>query len=332
MKKSIIGAVFALTIALTGCAAGGNQETGTSEAPASSQAEETTKPITIQHSRGELTLQSPAKRVVVLEWSLTEDLVALGVQPVGSADNKGYATYITSEAALDDSVTDVGQRDEPNLETIMSLKPDLIISNAGSNRAIYEQLNGIAPTIEFDTSTGEGYSYDRMVEIFKTIGTAVGKEDKAEEVLADLDKHYAEAKETLAAAGKSDFHYVLTQAFTWQNAVNLRMFKDNSLVVGTLDNIGLVNDWKPANDTVDSSGITTIGIEGLSDVQDSNFIYIVQPDDDVFGEPMKDNTVWNGLNFVKEKRTYALDSKTWTFGGPISSKILVDGVVEVITK
>ena len=47
---------------------------------------------------------------------------------------------------------------------------------------------------------------------------------------------------------------------------------------------------------------------------------------------MKDNSVWNGLNFVKEKRTYQLGSTTWTFGGPISSKVLVDGVVEAITK
>ena len=47
---------------------------------------------------------------------------------------------------------------------------------------------------------------------------------------------------------------------------------------------------------------------------------------------MKDNSVWNGLNFVKENRLYQLDSTTWTFGGPISSKVLVDGVVEAITK
>lgn len=331
MKKRMIGAFLALAVALTGCATGGNTESGTSKAPAS-QVEEAAKPITVKHSRGELTLQKPAQRVVVLEWSLTEDLVALGIQPIGNADNEGYATYVTSEVALDKSVTDVGQRDEPNLETIMSLKPDLIISNASSNKTIYDQLNGIAPTLEFDTSTGDGYTYDRMIEVFKAIATAVGKDDKAAQVISDLDKHYAEAKDKLAAAGKSNFHYVLTQAFTWQNAANLRMFRDNSVVVGTLDKIGLVNDWKPTNEADNTSGISTIGIEGLTAVQNSNLITIVQPDDEVFGEPMKKNTVWNGLTFVKENRIYPLDSKTWTFGGPISSKVLVDEVVGVITK
>jgi iron complex transport system substrate-binding protein len=237
---------------------------------------------------------------------------------------------VTPEAALDSSVVDVGTRNEPNLEAIAALKPDLIISNVDGNEAIYEQLKAIAPTIEYNLNNGNGYDHDKMVEIFNSIAVALGKEDKAKQVLAELDQHYAEAKEKLAAAGKSDYHYVLTQAFTSQNAASLRMFSDNSVVVATLAKIGMINDWKPSK--VEPYGFTTVGIEALSAVQNSNFIYIVQPDDDVFGAPMKNNSVWNGLNFVKEKRTYPLNGTTWTFGGPLSSKGLVDQVVGAITQ
>ncbi|KAF6582703.1 ABC transporter substrate-binding protein, partial [Paenibacillus sp. EKM205P] len=83
----------------------------------------------------ELTLDKPAQRVVVLEWTFTEDLIALGVQPVGNADNANYKVYVTPEAALDSNVVDVGTRNEPNLEAIASLKPDLIISNFDGNEA-----------------------------------------------------------------------------------------------------------------------------------------------------------------------------------------------------
>lgn len=96
------------------------------------------------------------------------------------------------------------------------------------------------------------------------------------------------------------------------------MFSDNSVVVATLAKIGMINDWKPSK--VEQYGFSTVGIEALSAVQDSNFIYIVQPDDNVFGAPMKNNSVWNGLNFVKEKRTYSLSGTTWTFGGPSLQK------------
>ncbi|ALP38200.1 Fe3+-citrate ABC transporter substrate-binding protein [Paenibacillus sp. IHB B 3084] len=331
MKKGLSGIVMLLIFALVlaGCGAASNTSESQTATPDSTPAE-AAGPVKVKHNRGEITLDSPAKRVVVLEWTFTEDMVALGVQPVGNADNAGYKQYVSSEAGLDSSVTDVGTRDEPNLEAIAALKPDLIISNVDGNAAIYDQLKAIAPTVEFSLNSGKGYDYDKMVEIFNNIAVALGKEDKAKQVLKELDQHYAEAKEKLATAGKADFHYSLTQAFTYQNAASLRMFSDNSVVVGTLVKIGLINDWKP--DKLETYGFSTVGIEALPAVQDSNFLYIVQPDDDVFGAALKNNSVWNGLNFVKEKRTYALDSKTWTFGGPVSSKALVDNVVAAITK
>lgn len=333
MKKGLKGLLImlAFVLVLAGCGKANTSTDASKDADSgSTPAEETAGPVTVKHKRGELTLDKPAERVVTLEWTYTEDVVALGVQPVGNADNANYKVYVSSEAGLDDSVTDIGTRSEPNLEAIAALKPDLIIANADNNTAVYDQLNAIAPTIEYDPYDGDGYNYDKMTEIFNNIATALGKEDKAKQVLDELDQHYAEAKEKLAAAGKDNFHFALTQAFTYQNAASLRMFTDNSVVIGTLNKIGLVNDWQP--EKLEGYGFSTVGIESLSDVQDSNFIYITQPDDDVFGTAMKDNSVWNGLNFVKEKRTYQLDSTTWTFGGPISSKALVDGVVEAITK
>ncbi|MFK4304821.1 ABC-type Fe3+-hydroxamate transport system substrate-binding protein [Paenibacillus sp. RC254] len=332
MKKGLSGILVLLVFALVlaGCGAAGNVSDTSQASTSGSTPAEAAGPVKVKHNRGEVTLDRPAQRVVVLEWTFTEDMIALGVQPVGNADNAGYKQYVTPEAALDSSVTDVGTRNEPNLEAIAALKPDLIISNADGNEAIYDQLRAIAPTVEYSLNSGNGYDHDKMVEIFNNIAVALGKEDKAKQVLKELDQHYAEAKEKLAAAGKADFHYILTQAFTYQNAASLRMFSDNSVVAGTLAKSGLINDWKP--DKLEQYGFSTVGIEALSAVQDSNFIYIVQPNDDVFGAALKNNSVWNGLNFVKEKRIYALDSKTWTFGGPISSKALVDQVVAAITK
>ncbi|ALP35363.1 Fe3+-citrate ABC transporter substrate-binding protein [Paenibacillus sp. IHB B 3084] len=331
MKKMLNGLLLftVFAIVLAGCGSVGDS----SKSEATSGSEQTSKaagPVTVKDDHGEVKLDKPAERIVVLEWTFTEDLIALGVQPVGNADNDDYKLWVTQEAKLADSVTDIGTRGEPNLEAIAALKPDLIISNADNNAAIYAQLKGIAPTIEYDPYKGNGYDYDRMVEIFKQIAIATGKTEQADKVLSELDQHYIEAKATLEKAGKANSHYALTQAFTAQNAASLRMFKDNSLVVGTLAKLGMVNDWK--SDKTEKYGFSTVGIEALPAVQDSHFIYITQKTDDVFGAAMKNNSVWKELNFVKEKRIYPLDGTTWTFGGPISSKVLVDQVVGVLTK
>lgn len=340
MNKRLMSLIMVIVVMLVAAGCGSNNaasskagnEANGSGAATNAANTEATGPIVIKDAKGEVTLDKPAQKVVVLEWTFTEDVIALGMQPIGNADNEGYKTWVTGEAPLDASVMDVGFRHEPNLETIAALKPDLIIANTDSHEAIYEQLKGIAPTLIFSLYPveGKGDQYTEMVSMFKSIAAAVGKTPEGDKVLADLDQHYADAKTKLAAAGKEGLNYVLTQAFSYQNAATMRLFMDNSLAVQTLDRIGLKNDWKP--EQFELYGFTTSTVEALPAVQDTNLIYIVQKDDNIFTGTLKDNSVWNGLNFVKEERTYALDSATWVFGGPISSKVIVDQVVNTLTK
>jgi ferric hydroxamate transport system substrate-binding protein len=339
MHKRLINLIMVMVVILvvSGCGSNQNNASGTNGAAdnttaANAGSESTTGPIVLKDDKGEVKLDKPAQRVVVLEWTFTEDIIALGVQPVGNADNENYKLYVTSEAPLDGSVTDVGSRDEPDLETIASLKPDLIIANTGGHEGIYDQLKGIAPTLIFGLypEEGEGDQYTIMEDTFKTIAAAVGKTAEGDKVLADLDAHYAAAKTKLTEAGKEGLNYVLTQAYSYQNAATLRLFTDNSLAVQTLDRIGLKNDWKP--EKFEAYGFTTSTVEALPAVQDTNLMYIVQKDDNIFTKELKDNSVWNGLNFVKENRTFGLSSTTWVFGGPISSKVIVDEVINTLTK
>ena len=75
--------------------------------------------------------QAAPKRVVALEWDALENLVSLGVKPVGAADLRGYRTYVA--VGLPGGITDVGTRQEPSIERIAKLRPDLIV--VPSNRA-----------------------------------------------------------------------------------------------------------------------------------------------------------------------------------------------------
>lgn len=336
MNKRLMSLIMVIVVMVVAAGCGANNAANnkaSTNAPATNDAgAKADGPIVVKDAKGEVTLEKPAQKVVVLEWTFTEDMVALGMQPVGSADNEGYKQWVTGEAPLDAGVTDVGFRHEPNLETIAALKPDLIIGITDSHEAIYDQLKGIAPTLLFSLYPveGQGDQYTQMIDIFKSIAAAVGKTSEGDKVIADLDQHYADAKTKLAAAGKEGLNYVLTQAFSYQNAATLRLFMDNSLAVQTLDRIGLKNDWKP--EQFEMYGFTTSTVEALPAIQDTNLIYIVQKDDDIFSGTLKDNSVWKGLNFVKENRTFALDSTTWVFGGPISSKVIVDQVVNTLTK
>src|SRR5690606_28871868 len=70
----------------------------------------------ITQAVGDTEIEGVPQRIVALEWTYAEDLLALGIQPAGVADVAGYETWVNVEPALADSVVDVGTRQEPSLE------------------------------------------------------------------------------------------------------------------------------------------------------------------------------------------------------------------------
>ena len=348
-RFNLIAAMLVLFLILTGCAGGagntnsGNdnggaaasgQDSGQNSGQDSAQQPENESPQvrTIPHTMGEAKIEGVPQRVVALEWTYAEDLLALGIVPVGVADIEGYKSWVNAEPPLPDTVVDVGTRQEPNLETIMSLKPDLIITAGNRAANNYEQLNAIAPTLVFDPYI-EPYvndQYAEMIESFNVIADVLDKKEEAEQILADLEKTYEEAKAALESAGKAGETFVLTQAFSNQNAAVLRLFTDNSVAAAILNKLGLTNAYQA--DKLEAYGFSNATVESLPALQEANFFYVVQDSDNVFENQLKDNKVWNSLDFVREGRLYPLGGDMWLFGGPISAKIFADKVVELLTR
>ena len=85
--------------------------------------------------------------MVVINWTLAEQVTALGVEPVGIADLKGYQQQVV-EPALPTDVADVGSRLSPNLVKIKQLQPDVIIVGY-SQKSLIRVLSNIAPVVYF---------------------------------------------------------------------------------------------------------------------------------------------------------------------------------------
>jgi iron complex transport system substrate-binding protein len=139
--------------------------------------------IEVKHELGTLTLPEAPKRIVVLEYSFIDALAAIGVSPVGVADDLDPLRIIPEVRDLIDPWTSVGMRSQPSLEVIARLKPDLIIGDVYRHRVSYEDLSKIAPTILLKS---RGESYEDALASAKIIGKAVGKEQV---MLARIAQH-----------------------------------------------------------------------------------------------------------------------------------------------
>ena len=285
----------------------------------------------VEHAMGTTEVAGIPKRIVVLEWVYAEDLLALGVQPVGVADIKGMNDWVDlKDVKLAGSVVDVGTRQEPNLEAITQLEPDLIIAVQFRVQDTYDQLSAIAPTIVFNPYPLEEDNigqFEEMEQTFMAIADVVGKPDEGRAVLEQMNASFEIAAAEIRASEAAGKPFVLAQAWSADGAPFMRLFSDNGMATQIMERLGMQNGW---NVEYEQYGFSDAGLEALTTVDDVSFFYIAQENDNIFETIYRDNPVWNNLQFVEKDRVYPLGGDTWTFGGPISAKVLADKVVEAV--
>lgn len=323
--KKLMTAMLLLILVLTGCMQ--KEEAGKETAKDNTSEEK----IVIEDGFGKQEFDGVQEKVVALEWSIAEELLAVGVQPVGVADIENFNKWVTIDAKLDDSVVDVGQRLEPNIEEIAKLNPDVIIGMKGRHEKIKGELEKVAPVIMYDNSTKEAQEnlYDHMIHTLQQTGKLVGKEKEAEEAITSLEERMDAAKKNIDAAELPMKDFVFTQAFSVNQAPTFRLFTPNSIVSNVLEGVGLTN--KIQDQEPQASGLIETNVEGVSNYQEALFIHTVQKDDPLF-ENLEKNSAWNSLYFVENDAMYDVGAGVWTFGSVLSMDTLVDHVEAALVK
>ena len=313
----------ALLLALAGC---GDNESGA--APASSA------PAAITDDTGtRVELDAPAERVVTVEWDHTENALALGVTPVGAGDAEMYREWVAAGPDVPEATESVGTRSEPSLERIAALQPDLIIGGREGVLKSRAKLERIAPLVVFDgyvdpAKSRDGAEWERMVGQFRRTAVLLGAEDRAEEVLADVERDVAAARERIEDAGRAGDSIALAQGFTSGKPVS-RLFDDGAMLVEVARRVGLENAYDgPAQDW----GITQVGLEGMRQVGDADWLLtMARPGDDPFTGPWAENPAWRRLPVVERDRVRAIGADTWTWGGPLSAALAAQRFAAALT-
>lgn len=310
----------AAALLLSGC--GTTEQAST---PSGSSTAASTEKITLTDSRGkEVVLDGPALRVAGTEWNAVENLVSLGVQPVGVADIKGYDTWV-SAAKLDGSTKDIGTRGEPSIDTLASLDLDLVIVTDQLVDGALEQIEKTTPVIVVPG----GDAKDNIGQMFKNldlIAKATGKEAKAADLKSGFERKLEEGKKAIAASATTDKKFVFSDSWVDAGSVSVRPFANGSLVSDVIEKLGMENAWTAEGDA--AYGLDQTDVEGLTAVGDTHFWYIAN---DAFGDPyvdeLKDNAIWKSLPFVKNGKVDRFPDAIWMFGGPASMEQVIDAAV-----
>jgi iron complex transport system substrate-binding protein len=276
---------------------------------------------------GEVRLDAPARRVVALEWTYAEDLLAVGVTPVGVAEKAGYAA-IAGAPRLPASVRDVGNRETPNLDVIRGLRPDLIVTDRSRPLGRINALRLIAPVLVFDPHRPDMSAWDEMRTTFVELSRAVGRRAQAERVLARLDNAIDRSRETLADLGWSHTPTVVAVGYADRGLPVIRVFCRTSLAGDVLAQLGLQNPWRGR---AEPDGLSTVRLADLRGVVMADFLYVPAEADDIVTGTLAASAEWRELDFVEAERVHALRPRTWFFGGPTSVQWAAEEIVRVLT-
>ncbi|MFW5435824.1 AraC family transcriptional regulator [Paenibacillus apiarius] len=184
----------------TGAAAGGNQgPAGSVSAPLSpaqansGQNSDNLQTKVVSTMNGDVKIPVHPQRIVADQY--LGSLIALGITPIGTPGLHRKNPYFAE--ALQ-NVADIGD-ENGNLEKVLDLQPDLIVTGVTPDKSRYEQLSQIAPTVSIPY--GELKNAHEELTYF---GKLLGKEKEAEAWLAEYDRRIAAARESARTAVPSD--------------------------------------------------------------------------------------------------------------------------------
>lgn len=191
MRAQNLAAVFIAAATLTACGSGGDQQDLATGAEGNG-----TETRSVAHAMGTTEVPAEPERVVVLDTPHLDTALSLGVTPVGSVQSsiaEGLPGYLGDRA---EGIEIVGTIEEPDLEAIAALDPDLILSSQVRHEQIYDRLSQIAPTVFTDYEEG-------WQQIFSITAEALGRAEEGEEALTEFQARADEIGEDVGAEGSS---------------------------------------------------------------------------------------------------------------------------------
>jgi iron complex transport system substrate-binding protein len=271
---------------------------------------------TVQQAVGEVCVPTIPQRLVSLDEITLADAWALGVSSVGTAVSDGTKiNYLMERMENRDRIELLGQSEQPNLEKILMLKPDLIMGIEFFGEPIFSQLSQIAPT-----AVGEWVGLSSWREYFNFIARVLNKQAKAQQV---WDNYYRRITEIKVALGDKLQDIEVSTVYVYAGGIQIS--PNNSI----LADIGI---GQPTYAEVLKNGNTTISEEAIPDI-DADILFISVYDTAKSKGVLADwqkKPLWKQLKAVREERVYVVNGNIWEGANIIAANLVLDDLYKYL--
>ncbi|WP_313129609.1 ABC transporter substrate-binding protein [Anaerocolumna sp.] len=314
-KKLIIPICFILAVFMSACSTSSSEKNGQLTTQSTEVVSPVDTTIIVEDMKGTIEIPANPQRVVDVSGS-ADKLIIMGIPFIGSANTSMYDGVTVPDYLQDyfseNRVEVVGNYAgimDLNLEKIAGLKPDLIIMNIRHEK-VYEQLQGIAPTVMLD----DDINFVNWRGRFQQLGEWFGKEDIVSKWLEDYDaKAAAFAAQIKEAVGNESFAVIEANSVHFGSYYVYRTAGPGDLVFSELK-------LKPSAGVPKDVWGEVVDAEYLSKIDADHVFYF--SDDGKLGDTAN-NPIWQNLNAVQNGNVYyGLNNAQYNMSYTPSGKLL----------
>ncbi|AVV58793.1 iron-hydroxamate ABC transporter substrate-binding protein [Paenibacillus glucanolyticus] len=271
-----------------------------------------------------VTQVDPNAKIASMSIHMTNNLLALGIKPAGSAIGGGVGDFLPHVAHLLEGSAKLGVVGDSDMEAVLGLKPDYIFIDEHFGGEERSKLEKIAPVVS--TNLDEGTWRDHL----KRVAAVVGRDKEAEAFI----KEYEEKADRVSKLIASELGEGATAMAIRVSAKEIRV-QSAGRPVGPI----MFQDLKlkPANGVEKISAsepYAVISKEVLPDFDADAIFLIVNNDDNakkVYAE-LENNPLWKNLKAVKNNHVYTLDGQKWLDYSSLGQSMAMDDAEQLFTK
>jgi iron complex transport system substrate-binding protein len=287
---------------------------------------------TIRHDLGETEICGTPKRIVALDTHSLDLLLALGMEPIGFAEDRRAligspqpgesivgVQYL--EGHLANRPAHIGISQSPSLESILILQPDLILGLlwAGTN---YPALSSIAPTLLPLAELSQAEWPSRL----EILGHAVQRPVQAAAVLAAHERKIRQTKASLA-----EHQGTSVLLLSMSSLKEMTVFTHDSFAGHLLEAVGL-RLLVPSGSERDPSGLVT-SVELLPKLQPDIVIVMASGESQVEQiQSLWDTHPMLRLHPAKQaEQVHIVDYQLWSrINGPIAAELVLEEIQDIV--
>lgn len=287
----------------------------------------------INHEWGKTELCERPERIIALDPHALDLLLSLGIQPIGYAEDSRAMVGAPELGQTVAGVKYLGERlrqppihvgtwETPSLETMLRLKPDLILSSY-LDQSQYKTFSQIAPTLLPNTDWSSPKQWQENLLI---LGQVLDRSEKAQQV---IDAYHQTIKTANAELAPIEQRTVLLLSMTGLDYIGI--FNHETFAGGILEELGFA--LVVPEHLVATYGEMVISLETLPQLKPDLIIVMASGNSrvDQVQQVWESHSVLRSLPSYQNQQVYFVDYQLWSrIQGAIAAELVIDRVREML--